>query len=87
MIVHQSRRTALTLSALLIAGMTLGAPAAMAAGAPHARIPHHVLLQAPITSHIVRPGLEIQQTDRAFAPRFPAAQSRSSDPFADLHFE
>jgi hypothetical protein len=85
MTARQSRNTVLTFAALLFAGMTLGAPLATAATAPHARIPNDIILQAPTAN--LQPSLQIQETDRAFAPRFHVAQSRSVDPFADMHQE
>jgi hypothetical protein len=75
MTTHQLRRAVFTFAALVIAGTTLGAPAATAASALHARIPNHIVLYAPIPNHIVRPDMQLQETNRAIVPHFPAAQS------------
>ena len=87
MTAHQLRRAVFTFTALLIAGVTLGAPAATAASALRVRIPNHIVLYAPIPNHNVRPYLQLQETHPAIAPHFPVAQSHSEDPFADLHQE
>jgi hypothetical protein len=86
MTAHQLRRAVLTFAALPIAGITLGSPAAMAASALHAPTTRHIVLHAPI-AHIVRPDVQIHGTNRVIVPRFPAAESRSDDPFESLHQE
>jgi hypothetical protein len=73
---HQSRRTALTLTALLLAGMTLGAPMALAANPLHA--PPRCFVWLHVQPH---------GTVRAMVPHAPAVQPHTDDPFASLHFE
>jgi hypothetical protein len=73
---HQSRRTALTLTALLLAGMTLGAPVALAATPSHTP-PRHSAWQNELT----------RGTTGATAPHFPVVESHVDDSFAPLHQE
>ena len=73
---HPSRRTALTLMAMLLAGMTFGAPVALAAAPSHAP-----------ARHLVWPHAQSYVAVRATLPHAPAVQSPTDDPFATIHME
>ena len=81
MTVHRTRHAVLTLAALLIAGLTSGAPAATAATLHH--IPHDIMVQ---TSGPDLQGLQIREPHGA-TPSHVATSQSAVDPFADLHFE
>jgi hypothetical protein len=76
MTTYHHRRAAFTFTALLLAGMTLGAPMALAATPRHAPPPRSVWLYA-----------QPYGTVRATAPHFSVTESHMADPFANLHQE
>ena len=75
MIAHQSR-TALGV-ALLLAGVTVGAPVASAAGLRH----------APASHQFVWSNAQLRESYMTTALQSSAAQAQMNDRFADLHME
>ena len=73
---YHQKRAAFTLTAVLLAGMTLGAPVALAATPRHA-LPHRSVWL------YVQP----HETIGATVPHSPVMQSHMADPFETLHQE
>jgi hypothetical protein len=73
---HHQRRAAFTLTAVLLAGMTLGAPVALAA------TPRHALPHRSVWLYVQPHG-----TTGATVPHFRATESHMADPFETLHQE
>ena len=71
------RHAALTSTALLLAGMTLGAPIASAASPQH----------APVAERFVLPKAQSHEVYQVVAPRFLEAPSQIENAFADMHQE
>jgi hypothetical protein len=76
MTIYHQRRAAFTFTVLLLAGMTLGAPVALAANPPHAQ-----------TRHVAWTNAQPQGTVGEMAPHSPVMESHVDDPFTSLHQE
>jgi hypothetical protein len=77
MTTHFKRRAALTFNALLLAGMTLGAPVASAASLP----------QAPVAHRLVLPKAQFHEVYQVAVPYSPDVPSQIDNPLADMHQE
>jgi hypothetical protein len=77
MTAHHTRRAATAFAAVLVAGMTFGAPAASAASHPH----------MPVANHVVLPKEQVHEVYRFVAPQSLEAPAHMDTLFAGLHEE